>query len=387
MKLTEVITSPQRTELLKGMIARFEAANPGVKVEVTSLPWGQAFEKLATMVQGGQIPDVVEMPDRWLALYANNDQLESLKPWMDQWPEAKELTDRTIEFGRVVKDTPYMIPYGFYIRAMFWNKKLFKQAGMDAPPATMADFMEASKKISALGGGKTGYCLRGGPGANNGYMMMMANEYGSNEWFDKDGNSMLDKPEAVAGLQFLVDMYKNGYVSKDSVNWGFNEIVAGFYSGSCAMLDQDPDALIAIAEKMPKEDFAVAPMPLGPHDKSFPTLGYAGWAMFAASEHKEEAWKLIAVAVLEPGQPRMVEVRRRHPDPQGGRQGPVLRHRAVQGLVHRAQRSALGADRDADLSRGVRLLRRRALDPGRPGGAARQAHRRRRRRRVGDLSG
>ena len=135
---------------------------------------------------------------------------------------------------------------------------------MDGPPETMADFMEASKKIAALGGGKTGYCLRGGPGATNGYMMMMANEYGSNEWFDKDGNSFLDKPEAVAGLQFLVDMYKNGYVSKDSVNWGFNEIVAGFYSGTCAMLDQDPDALIAVAEKMPKEDFAVAPMPLGP---------------------------------------------------------------------------------------------------------------------------
>jgi len=220
LQLTEVITSPQRTELLKGMIAKFEAANPGVKVEVTSLPWGQAFEKLATMVQGGQIPDVVEMPDRWLALYGNNGQLESLKPWMDQWPETKELSDRTIEFGSVVKDTPYMIPYGFYIRAMFWNKKLFKQAGMDAPPATLTDFMEASKKIAALGGGKTGYCLRGGAGATNGYMMMMANMAGTNAWFDQDGNSMLDKPEAVAGLQFLVDMYKNGYVSKDSVNWG-----------------------------------------------------------------------------------------------------------------------------------------------------------------------
>ena len=94
LQLTEVITSPQRTELLKGMIAKFEAANPGVKVEVTSLPWGQAFEKLATMVQGGQIPDVVEMPERWLSLYANNGQLESLKPWIDKWHGAKELTDR-----------------------------------------------------------------------------------------------------------------------------------------------------------------------------------------------------------------------------------------------------------------------------------------------------
>src|SRR3954454_16065984 len=99
LQLTEVITSPQRTELLKGMIAKFEAANPGMKVEVTSLPWGQAFEKLATMVQGGQIPDVVEMPDRWLALYANNGQLENLKPWMDKWDNAGKLTESTVKFG------------------------------------------------------------------------------------------------------------------------------------------------------------------------------------------------------------------------------------------------------------------------------------------------
>jgi multiple sugar transport system substrate-binding protein len=39
----------------------------------------------------------------------------------------------------------------------------------------------------------------------------------------------------------------NGLAPKDSVNWGFNEVVAGFYSGVCAMLDKDPDALIAIA--------------------------------------------------------------------------------------------------------------------------------------------
>ena len=45
---------------------------------------------------------------------------------------------------------------------------------------------------------------------------------------------------------------------------------------------------------MPKEDFAVAPMPLGPAGKAFPTMGYAGWAMFKASEHKDESWKLIA---------------------------------------------------------------------------------------------
>ena len=292
LQLVEVITSPQRTEVLEGMIAKFEEANPDVTVEVTSLPWGQAFEKLATMVQGGQIPDVVEMPDRWLSLYANNDQLVDLGSYMESWPDAGELNDRALQYGSYVGDTMYMVPYGFYLRAMFWNKKLFAEAGLDGPPETMDDFMAASEAISALDG-KSGYCLRGGPGGANGYVMMMANMMGHDDYFDEEGNSSINSPEAIQGLQFLVDMYQNGYVPKDSVNWGFNEIVAGFYSGTCAMLDQDPDALIAIAERMDAEDFAVAPMPLGPSGKSFPTIGYAGWAMFEASEAKDEAAALI----------------------------------------------------------------------------------------------
>jgi multiple sugar transport system substrate-binding protein len=246
------------------------------------------------MVQGGQIPDVVEMPDRWMALYANNKQLVDLGPYMESWANADQLNERTVEFGSVVNDTMYMVPYGFYLRAMFWNKKLFGEAGLDGSPETMDEFMEASKKISELGGGKAGYCLRGGPGGANGYIMMMLNMMGHDDYFDAAGNSNLNSPDAIKGLQFLIDLYQNGYAPRDSVNWGFNEIVAGFYSGTCAMLDQDPDALIAVKERMNPEDFAVAPMPLGPAGKSFPTIGYAGWSMFEASQHKDDAWQLIA---------------------------------------------------------------------------------------------
>jgi multiple sugar transport system substrate-binding protein len=294
LQLVEVITSPQRTEVVQKLVDQFEAANPEITVEITSLPWGQAFEKLATMVQGGQIPDVVEMPDRWMALYANNKQLVDLGPYMESWANADQLNERTVEFGSVVNDTMYMVPYGFYLRAMFWNKKLFGEAGLDGAPETMDEFMEASKKISELGGGKAGYCLRGGPGGANGYIMMMLNMMGHDDYFDAAGNSNLNSPDAIKGLQFLIDLYQNGYAPRDSVNWGFNEIVAGFYSGTCAMLDQDPDALIAVKERMNPEDFAVAPMPLGPAGKSFPTIGYAGWSMFEASQHKDDAWQLIA---------------------------------------------------------------------------------------------
>ena len=104
---------------------------------------------------------------------------------------------------------------------MFWNKKLFQAAGLTEPPKrTVDDFVEESKKIAASGQGKYGYCLRGGPGALNGCIMFMLTQMGSNEFFDEEGNSTFNEPEAVKGLQILVDMYKNGYAPKDSGELG-----------------------------------------------------------------------------------------------------------------------------------------------------------------------
>ena len=293
LKLVEVITSPERTETLKGIVADFEKSNPGTHVEITSLAWGQAFEKFATMVSAGDTPDVMEMPDRWLALYAGTGRLENLEPYLAKWDNTAGLNDRAVEMGRFYKNTAYMIPYGFYLRAMFYNKVLFKQAGIDKPPVTMDDFAAAAKKVSALPG-KYGYCLRGGPGGLNGWMMYDATMAGSDTFFNEDGTSTLSQPDYIKGSTFLVDLYKSGGAPKDSVNWGFNEIVAGFYSGTCAMLDQDPDALIAIAERMKPEEFGVTTMPKGPSGRAYPTIGYAGWSMFANTKNKDLSWKLIA---------------------------------------------------------------------------------------------
>lgn len=292
LKLVEVITSPERTETLKGIVSKFEAANPGTKVEIVSLPWSEAFQKFATMVSAGDVPDVMEMPDTWLSLYANNGMLESLEPYLAKWEHTAGLSERTLELGRDVKDTAYMLPYGFYLRAMFYNKKLLAEAGVNEPPKTLEEFADASKKVAALPG-KSGYCLRGGPGGLNGWVMFGASMAGSNEFFTKDGTSTFDSPGWVKGLTYVIDLYKNGYAPKDSVNWGFNEIVAGFYSGTCAFLDQDPDALIAIAQRMKPEDFGVMTMPKGPDGKTFPTIGFAGWSMMSKSENKDLSWKLI----------------------------------------------------------------------------------------------
>ena len=102
------------------------------------------------MVSAGEIPDVMEMPDTWLSLYANNGLLESLEPYLAKWEHTAGLTDRALELGRDVNKTAYMLPYGFYLRAMFYNKKLFQEAGVAEPPKTMDEFVTASEKVAKL---------------------------------------------------------------------------------------------------------------------------------------------------------------------------------------------------------------------------------------------
>jgi multiple sugar transport system substrate-binding protein len=294
IKLVEVLSSPERSETLKSLVQKFERQNPGSHVEIISLAWGSAFEKFATMVSAGDSPDIVEMPDRWLSLYAGNGKLESLEPYLAKWNETAGLTARTLEVARAFDHTAYLLPYGIYLRAMLYNKVLFKQAGISELPHTMDEFREAAKKISALPG-KSGYCLRGGTGGLNAWIMFGAGMAGTNTFFNADGSSTLNDPGWIKGTSWLVDLYQNHLAPKDSVNWGYNEIVAGFYAGTCAMLDQDTDSLIAISERMRPEDFAVAPIPKGPSGKGYPTMGYAGWSIFKSSEHKDLDWKLIAV--------------------------------------------------------------------------------------------
>ena len=372
LSLVEVITSPERTETLKQIVKTFEDANPGVHVEITSLPWGQAFEKFATMVSAGDTPDVVEMPDRWQALYANNGMLENLEPYLATWDHTKELSDRTMQMARYVGNTAYALPYGFYLRAMFINRVLFKQAGIEAAPTTMDEFTADAKKISALPG-KYGYCLRGGPGGLNGWVMFGAGMNGDNSFFQKDGTSTFADPGWVKGVAWLVDLYKNGYAPKDSVNWGFNEIVAGFYSSTCAMLDQDPDALIAVQERMKPEEYDVVPFPKGPAGKAFPTIGYGSWAMFSNSKNKDLSWKLIATLDGPRGQCRLEQADRGAADLQIRREGPLLRQSEVQGLVRGAGRQGRDADRHAHISAGIRLFRRCHRGQDEPAGPARPA--------------
>ncbi len=298
MRIVEVLTTPARTELLERIVSDFEAAHPGVEVELISIPWDTAYERLLAMSLSGEQIDVIEMPELWVSTLAANKGIIDLGPYIDNWDGRSDITDATYEFSKLYNNTSYFMPYGYFVNALFYHKGLLAGAGFSEPPKTMDELDMMARRISKIPG-KYGYCLRGGRGGLQGWWLLISAETGAGPWWDEDGNSIFDTPGAIKAIQQMIDLYNDGVAPPDSLNWAFNETVAGFYSGNCAFLNQDPDALIQIRENMADDDFGVAPHPLGRHGRITPMFGMIGWSIASTAADKDLAWEFVA-AMTEP---------------------------------------------------------------------------------------
>src|SRR5689334_3218349 len=72
LQMVESLTNPTRTALLKKLIADFEAANSGVKVQLISPPTNQADQKIQQMLQSGKGVDVLEVRDTTVGPFSTN---------------------------------------------------------------------------------------------------------------------------------------------------------------------------------------------------------------------------------------------------------------------------------------------------------------------------
>ena len=227
LKLTEVITSPERTETLKGIVEEFEDANPGVKVEITSLPWGQAFEKFATMVSAGDTPDVVEMPDRWQALYANNGMLESLEPYLEEVGAHRRAQRPGAGDGALCQQHRLYAALRLLSARDVLQQEALRGGGHRrrrrrrwTSSRGRREDLGHSRQVRLLPARRAGRPQRLGD---------VRRHHGRRQRLLQARTAPRPSPSRgwVKGIAFLVDLYKNGYAPKDSVNWGFNEIVAG----------------------------------------------------------------------------------------------------------------------------------------------------------------
>ena len=134
----------------------------GVKVEMVLISSGDTLgQKFQAAAQAKTLPDIsaawAPVGDK-LAPYAKQGQIMNLTGKLDGPEWSKNLTEseiKTVSFAAGnsfgVEPGPYLVPLDSNNMQFLYNKKLFTKAGITAPPETFAEFLDAGKKLSAIG--------------------------------------------------------------------------------------------------------------------------------------------------------------------------------------------------------------------------------------------
>src|SRR6516162_247109 len=128
-----------------GIVTAFEKAHTDIKVNVTSIAWTNFDQEVQTMIQNKQYPDITE--GDYFSNYAQDGLLYSAS---DVLSDPGNLLQTFKEQG-TYNGVQYGMPFTTSSRTLFYNKKLFAQAGITSAPQTWADVETDAAKITKMG--------------------------------------------------------------------------------------------------------------------------------------------------------------------------------------------------------------------------------------------
>ena len=141
------ISAGGNEENLELIVEAFEAENPGITIDVTTLPYADYFTTLQTDLAAGTIADVVDTNYDFFPQLAASGALAPLEV-----SNAGAYRESLID-AYSVDGVSYGLPSSFSAVVLYYNADLFDQAGLDYPTAdwTWADEQAAAEAITALG--------------------------------------------------------------------------------------------------------------------------------------------------------------------------------------------------------------------------------------------
>ncbi len=119
------------------LIKEFEAANSGVKVKLSIVPYEQAFKNLDAQLQAGQAPDIFRLGYGQIGTYSSANQLLDLSSYFD----SSEADAFQPAFWQAVKfdGKPYGVPQQTDVSALVYNKAMMADAGITTFPDSLSN--------------------------------------------------------------------------------------------------------------------------------------------------------------------------------------------------------------------------------------------------------
>lgn len=269
---------------MQGLVDKFEAANPDIRIEAENIPWNSYYDQLYTALVGGGAPDAAMVKLFAQPRLVEMGALEPIGDRIDAWDGKAELLDNLLKLNAGPDGQQYYLPIQYVVLYLYYRADLLQAAGIE-PPKTCEDLRAAAKKLTS--GDTYGFGFRGGKG---GWDQWGAFALGSGAEL---APGKLATPGAIAGTQMIVDMFREDKsIPPSAPNDGFQEIIGAFKSGKTAMtihhIGSSNDLVAALGDKVSAE-----PVP-SCGGGQWTSYGDESLAIFSGAEDKDAAWKWIS---------------------------------------------------------------------------------------------
>jgi multiple sugar transport system substrate-binding protein len=260
VKLTIWVGWSQRElSVFKKVVAEYDQKHPELTVSVVG---GINDNKIVAAIRAGNAPDIVSSFNSYnVGTYCGSGAWVDLDPLLKQDHIDPNGFPAATRYYTQYNGKRCALPLLADTYGLYYNKKLFKDAGIAGPPATWADLVADGKKLTAKG--KSGLAIEGANNAENiHHAYIFAKQHGG-DFFDASGNPTFTSPGAVAGVKQFVDfMATDKIIKPGDAEYAQNQSLQDFATGKVGMLLWQAAGVQLAQRGMKAEDWGVAPVPV-----------------------------------------------------------------------------------------------------------------------------
>ncbi|RPI22655.1 MAG: extracellular solute-binding protein, partial [Chloroflexota bacterium] len=279
------------TTPIKPLLAAFEAANPGIKVNFVAVGWDAFWQKLPIAIANHDVPDLITTGLMWAPEYKVSGAYLDLMPLsnglLNGQPFDQVLPKGSLDAARDGNKV-YGIPYDLDAYGYYYRSDLFTAAGIQEIPNNWTDLAAALAKVSDPANDVYGLEFDTGWYSWDPFLYYFGGEY-----IDQNGKAVFNSPEAVASIQFM----KKLVADKTAVVWTKDrgDLTSGIKAGTIASFYNGPYMMGVVRTGAPelsgKWNIAMLPTEGG---EAFGThIGGVHLSIMADAKHPSEAWKLM----------------------------------------------------------------------------------------------
>ena len=231
---------PNRGDLLWSVIAGYSKVNPKATMKKESVARADYEKTVSTQLGAHGGPDLIIIPDTFFAKVAKSGLLE---PIDDAVPAnlKQTLNPTTNDFGKY-KGKQLAYTWETVNYALFWNKSLLNQAGVQ-PPTDFDSLLAAAKAIKAKTG-VPGFAVRNKMAEETPWWVDFSNwPNGFGGQWSKGGKLTIDAPGNIQAVTAFKKMYDSGAMETGDDASTFR---TKFSQGKIGMMIDNSSALVTM---------------------------------------------------------------------------------------------------------------------------------------------